>query len=202
MHHAYLLVADKERGIAHAREMFELPEDAHPDVLIISYALLGIDEARMLKEWAFQRPVMAEKRHFIIACDDILHESQNALLKLFEEPPQTSVFSLVMPREDRVLATLRSRLEVIRLEALESDKAATAFLKLDLAARLEEVGKRTKAKDLAWQRDLLAGLERILHARGDHAALRTLTSVESKIGARGASPKMLLEHLALALPQA
>lgn len=199
-HHAYLLVASKEDGIAHARQMFDLPQDAHPDVQILSYGLFGIDEARMLKEWAYQRPVQSDKRHFIIAVDEILHESQNALLKLFEEPPATSVFSLILPREDRVLATLRSRLEIVRLKAVEHEDVAAAFLKLDLGSRLEEIQKRTKAKDKAWERELLSGLERMLYAQENREALRTITEVEVVIGARGSSPKMLLEHLALSLP--
>lgn len=201
MHHAYLFIADRADGIAHARAKFGLSNDAHPDVQVLSYALFSIDEARTLKEWAYQRPVMAEVRHFIIACDDILHASQNALLKLFEEPPQTAVFSIIMSREDRILPTLRSRLEIIRIKPEETHSAAEAFLKLTLGERIEEVGARVKAKDTLWQREVLGGLERIFHGRGEQETLKAIAIVESMISAQGSSPKMLLEHLALSLPR-
>lgn len=201
MHHAYLFIADREDGIAHARELFGLREEAHPDVQVLSYSLFSIEEARALKEWAYQRPVIAPVRHFLIACDEILHESQNALLKLFEEPPQTCIFSLIMSREDRILPTLRSRLEVVRLGAKELPGPAGAFLALSLGERIEEVGVRVKAKDTRWQREVLGGLERIFHERREQQALTTIADVGSMIGARGASPKMLLEHLALSLPR-
>jgi len=201
MHHAYLFVADREDGIAHAREKFGLSDEAHPDVQILSYSLFSIDEARALKEWAYQRPVSAPVRHFLISCDDIQHASQNALLKLFEEPPQTCVFSLIMSREDRILPTLRSRLEVVRLKARETESAAEAFLKLPFSKRIEEVGARVKAKDMLWQREVLGGLERLFYGRNDHEALAAIAFIESMIGAQGSSPKMLLEHLALSLPR-
>lgn len=201
MHHAYLFIADRADGIAYARAKFGLPESAHPDVQILSYALLSIEEARTLKEWAYQRPVLAEKRHFIIACDEILHASQNALLKLFEEPPQTSIFSIVMAQEDKILPTLRSRLEIIRLGLPKTAGVAEAFLKLPLSKRLEEVAARVKAKDTPWQREVLGGLEHIFHTRKEQVILKAITEVESMIGAQGSSPKMLLEHLSLTLPR-
>lgn len=200
MHHAYLLIASPEVGIAHAREQYGIGADAHPDVHVLTFAMFGIDEARMIKEWAYQRPVAAEKRTFIVACDDLTHETQNALLKLFEEPPQTSVFSLIISREEKILPTLRSRFEVVRLEGQTERGESSRFLALSYGARLEEVLARTKAKDLEWQQALLKGLEKHFSDAGNTKVARMIMEVEEKIGARGASPKMLLEHIALALP--
>ncbi len=202
MHHAYLLIASPEIGIAHAREYYGIGADAHPDVYVLTFSMFGIAEARMIKEWAYQRPIVAPQRTFIVACDDLTHETQNALLKLFEEPPQTSVFSLIISREDKILPTLRSRFEIIRLEEVGEAGEAQRFLALSYGARLEEVASRTKAKDLAWQQALLKGLERHFRDVENTKMARMVVSVEEKIGARGASPKMLLEHLALALPGA
>lgn len=200
-HHAYLLIAERDSGIAHARELFGVSSDTHPDVQVLSYELFGIDDARALKEHAFQRPVAGDRRVFIVTCTSLSHETQNALLKLFEEPPQTAAFALVLSREDLILPTLRSRFEVVRLHAPLSEDPSTHFLAASFSDRLEEVAKRTKAKDVPWQRALLAGLERHFHSVENAAVLRDLVWVETQIGARGASPKMLLEHVALSLPR-
>lgn len=202
-HHAYLIIGNTEAGIACARRLHDLPEttEADPDVQVLLHDAFGIDEARALKEWAYQTPVSRNTRSFIIACMSMTGEAQNALLKLFEEPPPSSRFALIMAHEEQVLPTLRSRCARMYVGAGGEDHGlATSFLHQSYALRLEEIAARVKAKDIAWQRELLSSLEEYLHARTEYALLAEVAWVERTIMLRGSSPKMLLEHLALTLP--
>ncbi len=210
MHHAYLVIDAKESGIRHALGLFDIVYGEHegnPDVQVLSYQLFGVAEARNLKEWSYQKPVGGGKRVFVITCDQMTMETQNALLKLFEEPPATAVFALVMRDVEQVLPTLRSRFEVVTPSQKKMGvDVAQAFLKLSLGERLKEIVAHTKEKDIVWVHALLASLEvyyvEQLHKKGSTTAtevLKTILFVRTYIDRRGASPKMLLEHLALAL---
>ena len=201
-HHAYLIIGSKEAGLHHSLKLFSIT-DAHndPDVHFLSYEVLGIDDARLLQRWAYQKPVNAQKRYFVITCDGMTHETQNALLKLFEEPPETSAFALVLSHEEQILPTLRSRFSVVYAARAEVHTAhAAAFLALSYAQRIEEISRRLKEKESGWVSLLLNNLEAYLYASRDIHGLRAVLFVRKYIDRRGASVKMLLENLALSVP--
>lgn len=204
VHHAYLLVGPLESGMRTARTLFGLDEarEHGPDVHVLRYATFGIDDARMLTRWAFQQPVAGTHRIFLIQCEQLTHETQNALLKLFEEPPQTSRFALMVPSEDTVIATLRSRFETVSVATeTQAPMLAEAFLAQRYAERLEEIARRSKNKEEGWHAQLLVSLEDFFHARGDMHALASIAFARTYSDRRGASRKMLLEHVALSLPE-
>jgi len=203
-HHAYLLVGPHEEGMRKAHTLFGFTHapEGNPDVHVLRYSTFGIEEARVLTRWAFQQPVAGTHRIFIVQCEQLTHETQNALLKLFEEPPRTSRFALLVPSEDSIIATLRSRFEVVPLaQAVEKEVVrAEQFLAQSYAERLEEIARRTKSKEEGWHGELLSSLEDFFHTRGDTKALQSIAFVRTYSERRGASRKMLLEHLALSLP--
>lgn len=201
-HHAYLICGPKEESVARAYMLHSLSlEDGrgNPDVHVLSYGLLSIENAREIKEWAQQKPVHRERRIFIISFDQMLHEAQNALLKLFEEPPKESAFVLIVPHEDLLLATLRSRFEIVNLSPATSETVAARFIALSQSERQKEIAKRTKEKDIGWIRELIASLERHAKETKNYPLARQVLFVETYLNRRGASQKMLLEHLALCL---
>ncbi len=202
MHHAYLILGTPEDAQLRAFELFKVAtadREGNPDLQVLTYTTLGIDDARQLRVWAMQEPVRGGRRMFILHAEQLLHEAQNALLKLFEEPPEKSAFALIMPSVDRILPTLRSRMEIIELEILSEQEVAKNFLKKNLGERLKEVRDRLKDKDGAWIESLLASLEREAHEKKDRDAMHALLFTRTYLSRRGASPKMLLEYLALSL---
>ncbi len=62
------------------------------DVDVMMLESLEITHAKALTERAVRRPIVAEKRSFIIVCSQLTREAQNTLLKLFEDPPVTAQF--------------------------------------------------------------------------------------------------------------
>jgi hypothetical protein len=158
---------------------------------------LGIEEARTVRVAAYQRPVVASRRAFIIVARTMTLPAQNALLKLFEEPPLSAEFHLVVPHEHVVIPTLRSRLLLVGEGAAfqTANPPWAAFCVLPLAARLEEITNRTKAKDAAWIEAITAGA-----ARDSRVPRAVAFTVSRFLGHSGASKKMLLEYLALSIP--
>ncbi|WP_134323937.1 DNA polymerase III subunit gamma and tau [Cumulibacter soli] len=70
----------------------------------------GVDDARELRERAFQLPVQSRYKIYIIdEAHMVSNQGFNALLKVVEEPPESVVFIFATTEPDKVLATIRSR---------------------------------------------------------------------------------------------
>ena len=105
----------------------------HPDVLLLEPNDKGnikIDPVREAVDRAGYRPFEGRRRVTIINQADALEISaQNALLKVLEEPPASSVFILVTALPDTLLPTVRSRCPQLRFRALETDEVVSALQK-------------------------------------------------------------------------
>ncbi len=104
---------------------------------------IGIDAAREVKHFLWQRPNVSPRRVLIIDDADLLtSEAQNALLKITEEPPASSLLILVTSDPDALLPTIVSRLPKLYFGTVPQ-AAVTAWL-------IGEQGiAKTKAEPLA-----------------------------------------------------
>ena len=167
----------------------------------------GISDARQLIAEAHQKAVAGSVRHFIVAASSITTEAQNALLKLFEEPPSGTALYVLIPDESLLIPTLRSRfVDAVHLSSQGSSNRSVAeeFLKASYAKRLELIAARVKEKDQAWMNELILAINGQLQksdSRQSERLLKALLLSESYLTIRGASKKMLLEELALSLPR-
>lgn len=197
MHHANLLVGDKISALA------SLPPEAKVeglDVIHRTYERMSIADVRELTNDVLLKPISAPQRIFVIRAQSILGEAQNALLKNFEEPNAHTVFYLIIPREDMLLPTLRSRLNSIRVEQGASDTTVfDEFLKMNYSSRLNCVAEKIKSEDTAWIETILKGAELHVQKIRNARLIEDVLLVDSFIHANGSSKKMLLEHLALTL---
>ena len=165
------------------------------EILTIEESVLRIDTVRQLIATVHTTSLSYPNRTCVIVAHDLTHESQNALLKLFEEPPVHTTFYLVMPSMSSLIPTLRSRLqvfefkkEIIDLEPWES------FKRLPVAEQLSLVAEKTKARDITWQQSIVSG------AGYDKAVSKqSVVLLDTYLRTRGASRKMLLEQLVLSL---
>lgn len=195
MHHAYLYTDNAA--------LTKLPNVDPADLVHETYERLPIDAVRELTRVAHLRPVGASgERVLIVETVSITVEAQNALLKLLEEPPVSTTIHMVVADQTQLLPTLLSRFEVVAPTPTSSTHTvATAFLMLSYQERIAHITERTKEKDTVWQRALLTELETVLTQTDiDVDVYRAVMFTESRITRPGASPKMLLEHLALSLP--
>ena len=145
-------------------------------------------------------PVIAERRIVLIdGADRANEQTQNALLKALEEPTDRHTFVLVADEPWRLLPTIRSRCQPVRIGRVAADEL-TAFLverrqlQVDLAASVARlshglVGRAVSLVDqrhlLDWRRRVQAELLSLLdRGRADRfAAVRDLLDETVRLGA-------------------
>lgn len=105
----------------------------HPDVLLVTPGESGsikVEQVRDVIEQAAYRPFEGRRRVVIIDdADTMVSTAQNALLKILEEPPPSSVFILVASRPDALLPTVLSRCPRLRFRQLPVADIATALIR-------------------------------------------------------------------------
>lgn len=87
---------------------------------------LPIDVVReFLIKKVSNRPAMSERKVFVVREAEKLNiESQNALLKVLEEPPAYCCIVLICTRLDRLLPTTKSRCQTIRFGPVDEQRIA------------------------------------------------------------------------------
>lgn len=193
-------------GIDESRNLSEMQTRAgFSSVPTKSGALLG-DKA----------PLFVERKIFIVGVESMTREAQTALLKTFEEPTAGTHFFFVVPQANTLLKTLLSR--VVFFDARngaekKDDTMVTAekFLQGMRGERFALIKKITETKkDVPVDREMIRAfldhLERILYTRlagekGTTAIFHEIYQVKNYLADRGSSPKMLLEHLAIVVPE-
>ena len=116
----------------------------HPDISIIApeddKKSIVISQIRALRQEAFVKPHKTLKKVFIIDKADTMNSaSQNALLKVLEEPPEAVMFVLIAENKAAFLETIISRCVVLNLTAPEFSKA-TEYLSEKTKYSEEEIG--------------------------------------------------------------
>ncbi len=92
-------------------------------------ALVPIESIRDIYSSISYKPNDLDFKVYILPDGDkIAPRTQNALLKLLEEPPDGVYFFILCEDENKLLPTIRSRCEIFRLDTLPDDDI-TAYLK-------------------------------------------------------------------------
>jgi hypothetical protein len=106
-----------------------------------------------------------------------------------------------VPPNFQLLATLRSRIgQEILIESPLDNAAWHDFLNGSYDERLKQIELWHKTKNQIWLSEIANGLHGLLSRNYRLEVLNVIQFVGQKIQTRGASNKMLLEHLALVLP--
>jgi DNA polymerase-3 subunit delta' len=160
---------------------------------------LGVREAQQLVKNAHLRPAATSRQLCVVRAQFITLEAQNALLKVFEEPPHSTRFLLIVPRDFIVIPTLLSRCETVDADIkAEENLSFVDFLSASFAERLALIDQAQKNKDTHWQRAIKKGLIEYLETHTQQ--LKELEYAARLLLTRGASNKFLLEHAALTIP--
>lgn len=153
VHHAYLFVGpsgtgrhDAARAFAQALQCERPSPDpcntcppcmkaergVHPDIRWVSplegRQSIGIEQVREMRAEAAYGPYEGQYRVYILTpAERLLPEAQNALLKLFEEPPPRTVLVLVGESPTALLPTVLSRVQVVRFGFVASSEIERAL---------------------------------------------------------------------------
>jgi hypothetical protein len=210
LHHAYLIEGEREISISTLIDILKskgIETTGGSDFYQIALDTLKIEDARNLKETSQEKAFSNSKnakKIFIISTNNILHEAQNTLLKLFEEPIEDTHYFVIMPDTGMLLKTFISRFYLIKKVGSDLDeKEAERFMKMSYLGRLdfikkildEEEGTRSSAVSF------LNSLEKSLAKEPfDVTLLHHIFKVREFLRMPGSSAKMLLESVALRTP--
>lgn len=103
----------------------------HPDYYIINEEgeSIKIDTIRNITEKAFEKPILSDKKVYIINdFEKMTKEAQNCLLKTLEEPPEFVVIILISSNENIILNTIKSRCMTIKFHNID-DKDLLEYAK-------------------------------------------------------------------------
>lgn len=167
----------------------QIASGAHPGVLHLTRpfneknkafkSALTVDEVRRIGRFLSLTSHDGSYRVVIVdAADDMNVNAANALLKNLEEPPSRTLFVLIAHSLGRILPTIRSRCQTLRLSPLDPHELAAALTGLGIAvagdsAVAGKAGGSVRAAILLSQYgglDIAEALDALLSARRIAAA--------------------------------
>ncbi len=103
----------------------------HPDVITVDdpeKKTVPVELIRQARADVYVRPNEAQRKVYILPRgQDMLEPSQNALLKVLEEPPAYGVFLLLTDNPERLLPTIRSRCIELSMQPLTEERLLRAL---------------------------------------------------------------------------
>jgi len=130
-----LLEAGSHPDYAHVyKELLEYTRDGRGKKTPID---LPIDVIReFLIEQVALRPTLAQRKVFVISEAEKLNvNSQNALLKVLEEPPSYCTIILLCTRLEQLLPTTRSRCQIVRFGPVDDDRIISQLTGMGLGSK-------------------------------------------------------------------
>lgn len=213
LHHAYFVVGKREQKdlfVELVSKNSNFVVSGNPDFSIVEVDTFGIDDARELSLWMIEKPFSGEKKIKVVVANSVTSESQNALLKVLEEPTSGSIVFFFVPGVGNLYKTLLSRVLVISkiFENKDKEKSlAQDFLSKSVSLRIEMVQKMQKKDDKEAMKNLVREIESVFYTKTQNENIKNkselLKAVNDSvrfISSRGASTKMILEHLSCILP--
>lgn len=120
---AYMIAGKYFDGEKIREELASIIGSSREDVLeIVGTPAISIDQIKTVKrEMGFPPFNSLRKVAIITPAEGMTIQAQNALLKILEEPATRSIIFLLTNDEDRILGTIRSRCQRIRIKERERE---------------------------------------------------------------------------------
>jgi DNA polymerase-3 subunit delta' len=170
-----LLEADSHPDYAHVyKELLEYTREGKGKKTPID---LPIDVIReFLIEQVAIRPTLSQRKVYVISEAEKLNaNSQNALLKVLEEPPSSCTIILLCTRLEQLLPTTRSRCQIVRFGPVDDDRIVSQLKGMGLgskeAAFLARLAQGSLGLACRWARLELNGVGLVEIKRGIVASL-------------------------------
>lgn len=123
------LLCEKDDGVScgQCRNCILFAQNNHTDVYRVikdpEEKNIGIEKMREMRERMYLTPSISRRNIAVIYdAHSLSADAQNSILKILEEPPQSSVIILIADFTDSLLPTLRSRLLSIRLNNISEER--------------------------------------------------------------------------------
>ncbi len=168
-HHAYCFVTENPKKEAETireviKKTWKVSFDGNPDFLHYSKSSFEIKDALFLRDWASVNSVKENQKIFILESYMITIESQNALLKIFENNPPNTNFIIVIPSQKILLPTLISRFFISILNSdADCDISISEFLSSNIPDRNNMLKEIIEESDRSRSQIFLDSLEKEIY---------------------------------------
>ena len=161
---------------------------------------IGVDEAQeVVKKLALKSYEGKHKLMLIWMADKMNIAAANKLLKLIEEPPDKTIFILVVQDEEQIIQTIRSRCQILHFPPLAEEAIAQGLIEKgamkDEALRIahEANGDFNKAidimnndsEDLVFEKWFVQWVRSAFKAKGNKAAIHELILWSDEVAKTG-----------------
>lgn len=184
---ALVCVHTGARPCGHCKACIKCAANSHPDVKLYApekkNATFRVEVCREIRQDAFVVPNDGACKVYILEDSQNMNDSsENALLKILEEPPKGVYFILTCSSRSAMLPTILSRATVVSLlgEAAPSEEVLDLALLIAKAAAENELALLKASAELPKEREQICAVLRCLCDVFEDALLR-------KSGAAGAS---------------
>lgn len=176
---------------------------------------IGIDEIKNLKSTAYLKPQNSKYKAILIYDAELLTvEAQNALLKILEEPPESTYIILCANTTENFLPTILSRCKIINLnndkiilsdnEKKEFENFINNLPDMGTGERLKKAETLAKDKDeaIAWITKLIIVLRaKMLESYSSeiNLAIRKFQSLHTLLKNTNTNPRFAIENALLSL---
>ncbi len=117
-------------------------------------ATIGVEQIRFYRDDMALSPNESEHKIYIIEeAERLTENAQNALLTVLEEPPASVFIMLICESADKILTTIKSRVQTISMQRFEADELKSAVFKISDAARRGFSAKPESADGLLMSAD-------------------------------------------------
>ncbi len=193
--HAYLLTGGRGVGKTTIARIIakELGSSVEDIIELDAASNRGIDDARALREQVLAKPFTSKYKVYILDEAHMLtKEASNALLKTFEEPPSYVKFILCTTNPEKILPTIRSRCQILKLDDPTKENMVSLLSIINTAENLkisEKLIDVIASQNTESYRDAIVEMERV--ARSANTEEQTL----EELGRSDRSFKLNIELL-------
>lgn len=183
--------ADKARALpcGACESCLKIYAGAYPDLKILEKpkdrATLGVSAVKDLREDMFLSATEADFKVYVIDdAETMTPEAQNALLKVLEEPPRGVVIILLATEADKILTTIKSRVQFVVTERFTPEVLKRHLIKLSDTARRLSVESPTRLDEAVMSADgVLGAAIKLTEDKHSEARIETRKTVERFLSA-------------------
>lgn len=132
------LCLDSNNACDKCSSCIKFNSENNPDFVILEPDgnSIKISQIREMQENVYKKPIVSNKKVFIIDnSDKMTEEAQNSLLKTLEEPPEYVIIILITANENKLLNTIKSRCLKISFNNINTKDILEYIAKEQIMAR-------------------------------------------------------------------
>jgi len=201
-----------KKGKVEAEKIIEAENvDKFEQILDIFEKDLGIEDVRNIKKKIYVKPLRGNRKsNILILKKGASREAQNAMLKLLEEPPASSIIIIITQNYHIFLPTILSRVKVIEVknEKKLNNEGLIQILEIKNAGDslyLAEVISKDRDKAILWLEDaIFSARDEMINNLDDnsqslkyHKIIKDLELAHSDLKNTNVNARLALENLFL-----